>query len=39
MLFEDLFFTITLFLVILTAVLEMHAMTRHRGGRSGSKPA
>lgn len=39
MLLEDLFFTITLFLVILTAVLEMHAIPRHRGGRSGSRPA
>jgi hypothetical protein len=34
----DLLVSLTLFLLILMALLELHAITRRRGGRRGPRP-
>jgi hypothetical protein len=38
MLYEDLLFTTTLFLLILLALLESHVFARRRSGRGGARP-
>jgi hypothetical protein len=34
----DVLVTLTLFLLILMALLELHSITRRRGGRKGPRP-
>ena len=38
MVHEDLIFSATLFLLILLALIETHALFRSRGGRGGMRP-